>query len=298
MNLKQIIQHNIFHRGQPKRTWLDSQIGVHATIILLILISFVPVYLMLTLSFKNQVQYQHERYAITFPLRLGNYGAAWEYLDTYVWNTLLAAVVGFIGMLILSVIGGYVFARLRFPGREPLYYSIIMLMMVPWIVSFVPQYVLYNDLGLTNTLWAVIVLNIASGPVFGIFLLRTFFSGLPEEIFESARMDGAGHWTLITQITLPLSLPTIATLAVLNFLSTWNSYLWPMVAISDPKYQQVSVGLFQMARNLSSNLSAATEMQGGPLFAGYVLASLPMVILFFFLGKFYVEGLVESGLKV
>jgi ABC-type glycerol-3-phosphate transport system permease component len=298
MNFIQTVRTKIFRRRQARRTWQGPQIGVHATIIILILISFVPVYLMLVLSTKNPLQYQWERYTISFPLRLGNYGAAWEFLDTYVWNTLLAAVIGFIGMIILSIIGGYVFARLRFPGREALYYAIIMLMMVPWIISFVPQYVLYNDLGLTNSLWCVIVLNVASGPVFGIFLLRTFFSGLPEELFESARIDGAGHWTLITQITLPLSLPTIATLAVLNFLSTWNSYLWPMVAISDPKYQQISVGLYQMARNLSSNLSAPTEMQGGPLFAGYVIASLPMVILFFFLGKFYVEGLVESGLKV
>lgn len=298
MNFIQAIKKNISYRRKPKSTWQGSQIGTHTTIALLILISFLPVYLMLVLSTKNPLQFQWERYTISFPLRLGNYGAAWEFLDTYIWNTLIAAVVGFAGMLILSILGGYVFARLRFPGREPLYYMIIMLMMVPWIVSFVPQYVLYNDLGLTNSLWCVIVLNIATGPVFGIFLLRTFFSGLSEELFESARIDGAGHWTLITQITLPLSLPTIATLAILNFLSTWNSYLWPLVAIQEPKYQQISVGLYQMARNLSSNLSAPTEMQGGPLFAGYVIASLPMVILFFFLGKFYVEGLVESGLKV
>lgn len=289
---------NLIGSKKPRLTWQKPQLGVHAAVIALILISFLPVYMMLELSFKNEIQFQHERYSISFPLRISNYGAAWEYLDTYIYNTLIAAVVGFAGMLILSVLGGYVFARMNFPGREPLYYAIIGLMMVPWIVSFVPQYVLYNDLGLTNSLWAVIVLNIASGPVFGIFLLRTFFAGIPEELFESARIDGAGHWTLITKITLPLSLPTIATLAVLNFLSTWNSYLWPLVAITDPEYQQISVGLYQMARNLSSNLTAPTEMQGGPLFAGYVIASLPMVILFFFLGKFYVEGLVESGLKV
>jgi ABC-type glycerol-3-phosphate transport system permease component len=297
MNVLKAIQQS-FRRRHPRRSWQGSQIGVHATIIFLIIVSFLPVYLMLELSFKNPLQYQHERYAVSFPLRMGNYVAAWEYLHTYVWNTLVAAVVGFIGMLILSVLGAYVFSRLRFPGRETLYYGIIGLMMVPWIVSLVPQYVLYNDLGLTNSLWAVIVLNVASGPVFGIFLLRTFFSGIPEELFESARMDGAGHWKLITAITIPLSLPTIATLAVLNFLSTWNSYMWPLVAIQDPQYQQISVGLYQMARNLSSNLTAPTEIQGGPIFAGYVIASLPMVIMFFFLGKFYVEGLVESGLKV
>jgi ABC-type glycerol-3-phosphate transport system permease component len=128
---------------------------------------------------KNPLQYQWERYTISFPLRLGNYGAAWEFLDTYVWNTLLAAVIGFIGMIILSIIGGYVFARLRFPGREGLYYAIIMLMMVPWIISFVPQYVLYNDLGLTNSLWCVIVLNVASGPCLEFFCYVLSFLAFP-----------------------------------------------------------------------------------------------------------------------
>jgi len=297
MSMIQAIRQRVRLR-RSRRSWRGPQIGVHATIIILILISLIPVYLMLTLSFKNPLQYQHERYAISFPLRLSNYSTAWEFIYSYVWNTLLGAAVGFLGMLILSVIGGYVFARLRFPFREPLYYAIIGLMMVPWIITFVPQYVLYNSLGLVNTLWAVIMLNVASGPVFGIFLLRSFFSGIPEELYESARIDGAGHWTLIWRITLPLSLPTIATLAVLNFLWTWNSYLWPLVAITDKKWQQISVGLFLMARDLSSNSSTAQELLGGPVFAGYVIASLPMVILFFFLGKFYVEGLVESGLKV
>jgi ABC-type glycerol-3-phosphate transport system permease component len=132
------------------------------------------------------------------------------------------------------------------------------------------------------------------GPVFGIFLLRTFFEGIPEELYESARIDGAGHWTLIWNITMPLSLPVIATLAILNFLGTWNNFLWPLITINDHARQMVSVGLY-----LISGVSGGEgAMEFGTLFAGYVLSAVPLVILFFALGKFYVEGLVNSGLKV
>lgn len=283
------------NRRQARRTWRSPQFGTHLAIILLLLISMLPVYLMLVVSFKNPLQYQHERWLVSFPVRVGNYTAAWSIISSYIWNTLWVAVVGFIGMLALSIIGGYVFARMRFPFREPLYYLILALLTVPWVISFIPSYMLYNALNLLNTPWALIIPNIAAGPVFGIFLLRSFFAGIPEEIYDSARIDGAGHWQLIWRITMPLSLPVLATLGILNFVSTWNSFLWPLVAISKDEYQQISVGLFLLSKEISISGDYSVW---GPLFAGYTIASLPLVILFFLFGKFYVEGLMESGLKV
>jgi multiple sugar transport system permease protein len=282
-------------RQAARRTWRGPQLGTHLTIILLLLLSMLPVYLMLIVSFKNPLQYQHERWLVSFPLRLANYSAAWSIVHGYIWNTLWVAVVGFTGMLVLSIIGGYVFARMRFPFRETLYYIILALLTVPWVISFIPSYMLYNNLSLLNTPWSLIIPNIANGPVFGIFLLRSFFAGIPEEIYDSARIDGAGHWSLIWRITMPLSLPVLATLGILNFVSTWNSFLWPLVAISKEEYQQISVGLFLLSKEISISGDYSVW---GPLFAGYTIASLPLVILFFLFGKFYVEGLMESGLKV
>ena len=276
------------------RSWQGSQAGLHAVIIILLLLSMFPVYEMLVVSVKNPLQYQHERWTLSFPMRFGNYPAAWEIVSTYVLNTIFGAVVGFAGMLALSILGGYVFARLRFPFREQLYFAIIALLSVPWVISFIPSFMLYHSLGLLNSRWVLILQNIASGPVFGIFLLRSFFAGIPEEIYESARIDGAGHWTLIWRITMPLSLPVIATLAVLNFISTWNSFLWPLVTISDKRLQVISVGLYL----LSSEVFSASDFSiWGPLFAGYTIAAIPLALLFITLGKFYVEGLIESGLK-
>jgi ABC-type glycerol-3-phosphate transport system permease component len=271
-----------------------SQVALHAAILILLLLSLLPVYLMISVSVKNPLQFQHERWVPSFPLRLGNYSAAWDVVSSYIWNTMYVAAVGFLGMLALSVIGGYVFARMKFPFREPLFFAIIALLMVPWVISFVPAYMLYGDLGLLNTRWALIVPNIAGGPVFGIFLLRSFFAGIPDELYEAARIDGAGHLRLILGLTLPLSLPVLATLAVINFVSTWNSFLWPLVTISDDSKQIISVGLYRLSSEVAVSGDASVW---GPLFAGYGIATLPLAILFFALGKWYIEGLVESGLK-
>jgi ABC-type glycerol-3-phosphate transport system permease component len=278
-----------------RQSWHRPQIVTHLVIIFLILLSLVPIYLTLTISMKTSLQYQHERWSISFPLRFSNYSAAWDILGRYILNTIAVGVIGFGGVLVLSVIGGYVFARMRFPFREQLYIAIIALLMVPWVISFVPAYMLYNSFKFViNTWWAMIIPNVAAGPVFGIFLLRAFFAGIPEELYESARIDGAGHMTLIWNITLPLSLPIIATLAILNFLGTWNNFLWPLITINDQTKQMISVGLYL----ISGVSGGAGSMEFGPLFAGYVLSSVPLVILFFALGKFYVEGLIASGLKV
>jgi len=278
------------------------QIGSHLFITVMLLLSLIPTYLLITWSFKNGLQYRWERWAISFPLRWSNYGAAWEIVGDYMINTIIVAFIGLMGMLLLSLIGGYVFARMDFPFRETLYYAIIALLMVPWVLSFIPAYMVYVRLGLLNTRLSLIIPELAGGPIFGIFLMRAFIAGIPEELFESARCDGAGVLDLIGRITLPLSLPGLATLAVLNFIGVWNSFLWPLVMIQDDAKQMIAVGLYKLARSATYGGVAGWTSQDfgvwGPLYAGYVIASLPLVLLFIVLGKFYVEGLVDSGIKV
>ena len=278
-------------RARLSGIWGRSQLALHIAIVALVTLALVPTFLMVSVSLKSELQYRYQTWSVSFPLRIGNYRAAWEVVRDYIWNTLLIAAVGLLGVLSLSLIGGYVFAQMRFPFREPLYYAIISLLMVPWVLTFIPSYMVYYRLGLLDSRWALIVPNLASGPVFGIFLMRAVISGIPQELFESARCDGAGVVSEIRSITLPLSLPGLATLAVLNFITTWNSFLWPLTVITDKAKQVVSVGLYML------RIGAGTA-NWGPLFASYVIASLPLVIVFAFLGRFYVEGLVESGIKV
>jgi len=287
-----------YKRKRPLRI---SQVILHSVVLSLLALSLIPIYLMVSMSFKNALQYRWQRWTLSFPLRYQNYVSAWDVIGHYVINTVVVAIVSVLGVLILSLIGGYVFARMRFPLREKLFLAILALLMVPWIVSFIPAYMIYVRLGLINSLWGLIIPNISGGQVFGIFLMRAFIAGIPEELYESARCDGAGVWSLITKITLPLALPALATLAVLNFVGIWNNFLWPLVMIQDMKKQVISVGLYRLSGDAiyggfygwsSSDLGVY-----GPLNAGYVIASLPLVLLFVGLGKFYVEGMVESGLK-
>ncbi len=279
------------------RTWWRPQISLHTSIVVILILALVPIYLMLVVSFKNPLQFMHERWVPSHPLRLGNYGAAWLVVNEYIVNTVFVACAGLLGVLIQSLTCGHVFARMRFPFREPLFYAIIALLMVPWVLSFVPGYMLYHGLGLINTRWALIIPNLANGPVFGIFLMRAVITGIPEELYEAARCDGAGVIREITWITLPLSLPGLATLAVVNFIGTWNWFLWPLVAVTDRAKQLITVGLYQLTSG-GAHGTAVSMSVWGPLFSGYVIASVPLVILFVFLGRFYVEGLMETGLKV
>ena len=280
----------VIRKPSSPRSWRRPQIGLHIVIGVLLLLSVIPIYLMLVVSFKHPLQYLHERWVISLPLRIRNYVAAWDMIGSYIWNTFFVAIVGFLGMASLSTVSAYVFARMRFPFREHLFYAIIALLLVPWVLSFVPAYMVYNDFGLIDTYWALIIPRIVNGSIFGIFLLRAFFAGLPEEIFEAARIDGAGHWPLIFHITIPMSMTVIATLAVLDFINAWNDFLWPFVSISSESRRMISVALYLLQSDTSGS-------GWGPLFAGYTIASIPLAILFFALGKFYIEGLVESGLK-
>lgn len=273
--------------------WHKPQVGLHLLIIGLLSLGIFPIYLMLVISVKNPLQFIHERWWFTFPFRLSNFAAAWQVIYPYLLNTLFVAGVGLLGVLIMSLVGGHVFARMDFPFKRPLYAAVLILLAVPFVLSFIPSYMLYRNLGLLNTPWVLIIPNLANGPVFGIFLMRAMIEGIPEELYEAARCDGAGILRELFSITFPLSLPGLATLSVVNFVGTWNWFLWPLVTVTDSSNQLISVGLFQLT---AGDLSGTASF--GPLFAGYVIASIPLVLLFMFLGRFYIEGLTQSGLKV
>ncbi|MCC5875158.1 MAG: carbohydrate ABC transporter permease, partial [Candidatus Sumerlaeia bacterium] len=143
--------------------------------------------------------------------------------------------------------------------------------------------------GLLNTWWALWLPYWAGGQIFGILLFRTFCEGIPESLFEAARIDGAGEFTIYTRIVLPLSLPIIATLAIIQFVGTYNDYVWPLVTISSPSNQVFAVGITQFA--------ADAQLDMAPQMAGYIIGSIPLVIAFIFGMRYYVQGLTSGALK-
>jgi ABC-type glycerol-3-phosphate transport system permease component len=271
---------------------------LNVILLIVLLLSLYPVIMMVVLSFKNPVQWLDERWILTHPLRIQNYPIAWDDVSHYLLNTVIDAVAGCAGMLVLSSLAAFAFARTRFPGRELLYYLVIALLMVPGVLSLVPAFVLYKTLGLLNSYWAMIVPTAAGGSVFGVFLLRTFFASLPEELFEAARIDGASILQQYARICIPLSYPILGTLSILNVVGTWNQFIWPSVAIQNDSFQVIAVGLVRLTTSLTNGSTGDTSQVYGPLFAAYVLAALPLFLLFLFSSKYYIEGLISSGLKL
>ncbi|MFC1735844.1 carbohydrate ABC transporter permease [Candidatus Hydrogenedentota bacterium] len=218
------------------------------------------------------------------------YVLSWKMLRQYTLNTLVVCGMTVFGVVALGSISGYVFSRNRFPGRNLLFMTVLSFMMIPGILTLVPSFLLVKKLHLLNSYWVLILPYVAGGQVFSIFLFKTFFDGLPEELFESARIDGAGHWALYWNIVLPLSKPIISVVIIINCLRSWNNFLWPFIANTDPKYHVIASGIYLMRQaQATSNFST--------LYAAYVLASLPLLLLFTYATKPFMRGMSSGAFK-
>lgn len=215
---------------------------------------------------------------------------AWQTIRPYVLNSLVVSLTTAGGVLLLGSLTAYVLSRQRFFGSKVLYYYIIGTMMFPGVLTLVPSFMLVKQLGLLNTYWAMILPYIAGGQVFAIFIFKSFFDGLPEELFESARLDGAGHFQLYRHIVLPLSKPILSVVAVMSILGTWNEFLWPFITNTEGKYHVIASGLYVLATSpYASNFST--------LFAAYVLSSVPLLLLFVYATKPFIQGVTSGAFK-
>ncbi len=268
-----------------------SQIILHVIMIVLLFMMMYPLALCLWGSFKSELGFQYTKWYPTLPLWGTNYSTAGPQMMQYMLNTVFVAGVGTIGMLFLASLGAYGFARVKFVGREVVYMGVIALMMIPGVLSLVPQFMLWKSIfGLNN--YFILILPIwFGGTVFGCFLLRAFFSGIPEEIFESARIDGANEFKVYFNICLPMSLPIMGTLTIMQITSTWNDYLWPMICIQKEELMTITVGLLV-------RFSSQYESNYPVMFAAYMIASIPLILLFIFANRFYIEGLTSSAIKI
>jgi ABC-type glycerol-3-phosphate transport system permease component len=164
-----------------------------------------------------------------------------------------------------------------------------MLMMVPAFLLLIPQFILFKNMGLLNTYWAQIFGPMAGASALATMLMRTFFEGISGSLFEAAEMEGAGDLRIFWQIVLPLSQPVIATVAIINALTGWNNYIWPLVVTSGDKVRPIILAL--------SNIKGPMDQVQGLQFAGYVIASLPMLILFVFATKSFISGITSGAVK-
>jgi multiple sugar transport system permease protein len=262
----------------------------HLVLLPLAVAMLVPMVWMLVTSVETLNQTRHfPPVLLPHPLRLANYSDVLSQAPFARWfvNTMIVTVATVAGNLLLCSLAGYAFARIKFFGRDVVFIAILATLMIPFQVVMIPTFIIVHDLGLINTLPALIVPNLAQA--FGIFLLRQFFRTLPVELEEAARIDGASRLSVLFKIVLPLSGPALATLAVITFLWTWNDFLWPLITIYSPGNMTLQLGLttFQGTHASSTNL----------LMAANVMSMLPVLLLFFLAQRYFIRGIATSGLK-
>jgi len=194
-------------------------------------------------------------------------------------------------MLFIASLSAFTFARMEFFGKEVLFMCVLVVMMIPGVLTLVPSYMLYKSFGLLNSYLVLIIPIIVGGPVFGTFLLRSFFQAIPEEIFNAAKIDGCTDFQLYYKIAIPLCMPILGTLTIMQVMGTWNDYLWPMITIQNEKLLTISAGLILRFTQIYSTAYTLS-------FAGYMLASLPLILLFIFANRYYIEGLTTAALKL
>lgn len=208
-------------------------------------------------------------------------------ITTWFGNSVAIAVVTTFLTVVVNLTAGYAFAHLRVPGGAVVFLLLLSTLMLPVQVIMVSQFVLVTKLGLYGTYWAVILPTAASA--FGIFLARQFVLGIPREIIEAARLDGAGPLRIFLRIVLPMSKPLIAVLTLLNLLSTWNDFAWPLIALKENRLFTLPIGLLYLQGQFGSDY-------GGTM-AFALLSVTPMVVLFLVFQRYFVQGFARSGIR-
>ena len=221
--------------------------------------------------------------------RWSNYQEVCERIPfiTYYLNTLKLAVIVTLGQLFTCSLAAYSFSKMHYPGRDKIFLCYLATMMVPWHAIMIPQFLVVKNLGLNDSHWSLILINLFSA--FGVFLLRQFMLGIPGELSEAARMDGCGELKIYSKIILPMSKPGIATLTVFTFNFMWNDYMAPMIYLTSDNLRTIQLGLAAFRTQYGSEY--------GLIMAGTVCALIPMLLIFIVGQRYLVEGIAFSGLK-
>jgi len=202
--------------------------------------------------------------------------------------TVLSAVLILIGQLITSILAAYAFARVDFPGRQALFWVYLSTLMIPPVVLIVPLYLMMTEAGLRNSFWSL-VLPFAFASPYAIFLLREYFRGIPQELIDAARLDGANTLDVLVEIVVPLSKPIIATLTLITIVSHWNSFMWPLVVTSGSEWRVVTVATASLQSQFNGNWTL--------VMAATTLALVPLLVLFLVFQRQFVRAITFSGFK-
>lgn len=257
---------------------------------LLVLLFLVPVIYIIASSFKSM----NELYTTLptfFPKKwtVSNYTEAWDKGDfpRYIFNTFFVAVTSTILAVVINSMSGYALAKFRFKGDTVIIIIILSTIMLPLEIIIFPIFRVLKIFGLYNSLWALIIPPAATPT--GIFLMRQYLLTIPDEIIQSARIDGASEWRIFVSIILPNAKPAIATLAIFSFMWRWNDYIWPLIAINDPKKYTLQLAIANFSGEYGTDYNSVLAMSA--------ISMIPMLIIFIIFQRQFVQGTVDSGMK-
>ncbi len=270
---------------------LQRNLLTHLILIIVSIIVLMPILLAVSVSFQPRSQvFSYPPSLIPETFNFNNYVKAWNMvnLDRLLINSLLASTIVMLGKLTLGVLSGYAFSHFKFKGKKFLFFAILFTLMLPMQVRVVPLFEFISKMGWANTYSGLVLPFLASATT--TFLMRQHFLTIPKELMESAQLDGCGPFRFLLQILIPLSGPTLAGLATVNFLVMWNAYLWPLIIINSDKMKVAQQGVKML-------FTSASERDWGLIMAGTIMVVIPTLIVFLLAQKFFIKGIATQGLK-
>ena len=259
----------------------------YVVLLSLTVVALVPFVWMISSSLKTSIDvFSIPMKWIPTELHWENYSLIWQRvpLAAYFKNTAILAVIVTFMQILTSSFAAYAFAKMQFKGRDVLFMCYIGTIAVPWQVYMVPQFIMMRSIGLYDTIWAL-----QSFSAFGVFLMRQFYLGIPNDLSEAARIDGLSEYGIWARIILPLAKPAIATLCIFTFVNTWNDYMGPMIYLTTDIKKTIQVGLRRFIQAYSADYNL--------IMAASLCSLLPVTIVFLFLQRYFIEGIATTGMK-
>ncbi|WP_419095870.1 carbohydrate ABC transporter permease [Halalkalibacter suaedae] len=256
----------------------------------------IPVVFGITTSFRSQTEVVNEGFRL-LPVNwiVDNYVAILTNTSSapilqWIWNSIFIAVTHTFLVIVVISITGYGYSRMKFKGRDAMFFTLLAISFFPNVVNLIPSYKIIDVLGWVNTPWAMIVPGVAG--MANIFLVRQFMKGIPRELDESARVDGASDFVIFTRIVLPLIKPILIVCGLFSFVGSWNDFLWPVIVYTDVQKMPVTAGLL-LLQDVYGNYRMIGQLMGSA-----ILAIIPTLLLFFFAQKYFVQAInLNSGIK-
>jgi len=268
-----------------------KKIAVHLVLIAVLLVSVLPIYWFVMAALKPAVELNENPFAFPKTFTLANIVEAWTVgkMSVYFWNSVIVAVPRVLIIVLLAALAGFAFAKLKFPGRDALFYAFLFGMMIPIQAMIIPLYYTMQSLQLINTYWALILPSFGLAMPFAIFMMRAFYRDINDELMDAAKIDGCGDFRTFVHIMLPLMVPALTALVVFEFSASWNDFLLPLLFVYEDSYRTLPLGLMYFSGEYTQDQTLVA--------AGVTIAVLPIIAIYMIFQRKFIEGITAGSVK-